>query len=296
MGLLRLPLFATSGGRGKPPGINAKPPVYVIPKGVSLAATLRLSWQRAADLGMPVWEGADRGLLKTAHVPLLAGLTWLPRLVWLDDPGEPEADCISCGRRESLIRQCVFAGIGSTRTDSGEPARIWRDPHVLYTTSAKGDLSLHARDALGTPDAAAGQWGKTLAEMLRKQNAPGAPPPSIPDCLAAGGNAWVVGFSTVQNDKYLEATESVVPFHSSVAIEQIQGSIEKTERWQKEGSKLASKAKPRKGRAGSRKHVEIRSLVDAIRPHVEGRVFATVTGLSLMAATRGNGQPMSITR
>jgi hypothetical protein len=45
MGLLRLPVFATSGGRGKPPGINAKPPIYVIPLGLSLAETLRLSWK-----------------------------------------------------------------------------------------------------------------------------------------------------------------------------------------------------------------------------------------------------------
>jgi CRISPR type I-E-associated protein CasA/Cse1 len=40
MGLLRLPLFATSGGRGKPPGINSKPPVYFIPTGSGDSATL----------------------------------------------------------------------------------------------------------------------------------------------------------------------------------------------------------------------------------------------------------------
>lgn len=33
LGLLRLPLFATSGGRGKPPGVNAKPPLYAVPVG-----------------------------------------------------------------------------------------------------------------------------------------------------------------------------------------------------------------------------------------------------------------------
>ncbi len=48
-GLLRLPLFATSGGRGKPPGINAKPPIYVIPLGSSLAETLLLSWRKVLD-------------------------------------------------------------------------------------------------------------------------------------------------------------------------------------------------------------------------------------------------------
>jgi CRISPR type I-E-associated protein CasA/Cse1 len=48
-GLLRLPLFATSGGRGKPPGVNQKPPVYVVPVGSSLAETLRLSWRKVSD-------------------------------------------------------------------------------------------------------------------------------------------------------------------------------------------------------------------------------------------------------
>ena len=51
---------------------------------------------------------------------------------WLDNPEEPEANCISCGRKESLIRQCVFAGIGSTKTDGEDgQGRIWSDPHII---------------------------------------------------------------------------------------------------------------------------------------------------------------------
>ena len=42
IGLTRLPVFATSGGRGKPPGINSKPPCYVMPVSRTLAGTLRL--------------------------------------------------------------------------------------------------------------------------------------------------------------------------------------------------------------------------------------------------------------
>ncbi len=53
MGLVRLPLFTTSGGSGKSPGVNAKPPLYVIPVGASLAETLRLSWSSVPDLGVP---------------------------------------------------------------------------------------------------------------------------------------------------------------------------------------------------------------------------------------------------
>jgi len=89
LGLLRLPVFATSGGRGKPPGINAKPPVYVIPLGSSLEETLLISWRKIEDthLGTPAWENPIVSLPTNGTVPLLTGLTWLPRRVWLDDPG-----------------------------------------------------------------------------------------------------------------------------------------------------------------------------------------------------------------
>ena len=261
MGLLRLPLFATSAGRGKPPGINAKPPVYVIPTRVSLAETLRLSWRQVSNLGTPAWEEKDLQLPKTGEVPLLAGLTWLPRRVWLGNPEGPEANCISCGRRERLIRLCVFAGIGSTKTDEDGPVRIWRDPHVIYEQSSKGDVtSRHASDALGAADAAAGQWSKIMAGILggRKAN--------------ERSTAWVVGFSTVRNDKYLEAMECLMPFPYSP--HQVQAAIDKIARWQKEGSSLARKVRPPNEKAPSRKHIEIPPTLDAIRAHVESRVAA----------------------
>src|SRR3972149_4985120 len=88
MGLLRLPVFATSGGRGKPPGVNQKPPIYVIPLGSSLAETLWLSWRKVSDsdLGISAWEKPDLSLSKTGKIPLLTGLKWLQRRVWLDNP------------------------------------------------------------------------------------------------------------------------------------------------------------------------------------------------------------------
>lgn len=56
MGLIRLPAFATSAGKGmspstgKSPGINSKPPLYVLPMGSNLAASLTLSWVPAKAL------------------------------------------------------------------------------------------------------------------------------------------------------------------------------------------------------------------------------------------------------
>lgn len=268
MGLLRLPLFATSGGRGKPPGINAKPPLYVMPIGVSLAETLGLSWREASNLGKPFWECLVKHLPESGKIPLLMGLTWLPRQVWLDDPEEPEASCIACGSRELLIRRCVFAGIGSTKTAEGSAGRIWRDPHVIYEENSKGEvLALHASDALGASDAAAGQWARIMVGILSNQSS------LIPSLQKknAGISVWVVGFSTVQNDKYLEANEVVIPLDS--VPQPTEGPIEKVKQWQKECLNLARRAQPSdKRKPSTRKHIEIPPAIAAIRPHVEARV------------------------
>jgi len=255
MGLLRLPLFATSGGRGKPPGVNQKPPVYVVPVGVSLAETLRLSWRKVSDphLGTPAWEEPDLRLPKHGKVPLLVGLTSLPRRVWLDNPQEPKANCISCGRKELLIRECVFAGIGSAKTDVDGEGRIWSDPHTI----SDGEDVVKPSSALGAADAAAGQWARIAAGILRGKEA------------NAKRRLWVVSFATVQNDKYLEAMEYEIPFPSTLDDPQVAEGVETIERWQKEGWKLVRKAKPR---GTSRNHLEIAPMVAAIRPQAEFEV------------------------
>ena len=259
MGLLRLPLFATSGGRGKPPGVNQKPPIYVVPLGGSLAETLRLSWRKVsdADLGTPAWESPDLALPKHGDVPLLVGLTSLPRRVWLDNPHEPEARCISCGRKESLIRQCVFAGVGSTKTDDNGQGRTWSDPHTVND----GEDVIKPSNALGATDAAAGQWARITAGILGGKKTNGR------------RGLWVVSFATVQNDKYLEAMEYEIPFPATLDDRQAAEGLETIEMWQKEGWKLARKAKPK---GTSRRHLEIPPIIAAVRPYVEAKVFAKV--------------------
>ncbi len=255
MGLLRLPLFATSGGRGKPPGINSKPPIYVIPLGSSLAETLLVSWRIVSNLGEPVWEKPDLQLPKKGEVPLLTGLTWLPRRVWLDNPEETEASCISCGRKEPLIRHCVFAGIGSTKTDGTGVGRLWIDPHVVRNS---GNDVVKPDNAL-CPSAAANQWAKIMDGILHEQKADGK------------RRLWVVGFATVQNDKYLEAMEYEISFPCALGGQKAQEHIAKIESWLKEGSNLVRKMG---SKASSRKHVAIPPMVASIRHHVEGRVSA----------------------
>jgi hypothetical protein len=307
-GLLRLPLFATSGGRGKPPGINQKPPVYAIPSGDSLLQTLCLSWRKvsASGLGTPAWEKPDLQPPEKGAVPLLTGLTWLPRRVWLDNPEEPEAVCISCGRTDLLIRECVFAGIGSTqpitRTNlemfppnkeipkklkkrltydksekrlvlkgnlstrekddllkvsedrpyqeavnelySGQPRREWSDPHMIGAVSPG--------NALAAPDASAKQWAKVLAGALEGEK--------------TGTRTWIVAFATVQNDKYLEATENMIPIALQSQPEQITKWVE---------DKLENKLRKIMRGARKRRKDDARvatSAVASIRPHVETRV------------------------
>lgn len=262
MGLLRLPVFATSGGKGmspstgKSPGINSKPPLYVVPMGDSLAATLQLSYRTTKlALGTPEWETPVNKLPLKGEVPLLMGLTWLPRSVWLGDLERSESICALCGRKERGIRRCVFDGKGTSRTDG----RLWCDPHVVYdTTYDDKAMPLQTGDALGRTDAASNHWAKTIAGIVGGQGS------------GIDQNFAVVGFSTVQNDKYLEATDWMVVGTGS--SQKDQASAAKFERWNKQGATLARQICLKEKASSRETPVELRSSVDAIRPEVEARV------------------------
>lgn len=255
MGLLRLPVFSTQGGRTKSPGINAKPPIYVIPIGSSLAETLRLSWRRAPALGTPAWEKPDVQLPRAGDVPLLTGLTWLPRRVWLDDPCEPEARCIRCARRSRLVRHMVFKGLGSAKAEG----RTWRDPHVV----SEGGRIAGPADALDASDAAASNWTRSLAAIL--------------ETVPGGRKLWVTSFATVQNDKYVEATEFVVPLPSPLDESGITESVARITAWRNKGlgmkrdlARILRPKRPLRPKAP----MLAQTQMDAIRSDVEARVSA----------------------
>ncbi len=252
LGLLRLPMFATQGGQGKSPGINAKPPIYAIPVGETLAETLRLSWRQVSNLGTPAWEKPDLPLPGVGEVPLLTGLTWLPRRVWLDEPQKSLTHCISCGRLDNVILSSVFAGKGSAKTDDGTK-RVWRDPHVIYKPAKNGETSLHWADVIGSADAGAGQWSKIMAGLLQNPQ-------------TERTRAWIVGFSSDQN-KYFEASELFLPWPGSFV------SIDELSQWQQSNNNLSRKLMQLDEKR-SRNHIDIASVLAAIRPHVESRVFA----------------------
>lgn len=306
-GLIRLPLFATSGGRGKPPGINAKPPIYVVPVGRSLLETLLLNWLPVTHVGAPAWEHPDMRPPSAGAVPLLAGLTWLPRRVWLDDPEVPGGPCIACGRNEpALIRTCVFAGVSSSRLDDDGPGRNWLDPHVVYTSDKSGALiSVHASDALDSSDAAANQWAMLLAGVLAQEpTGPRALRHAVKNMQDSPAELHVstVGFSSVQNDKYLEAWEVRLALPANVLLGEDGPAfvVHELEQWRKEGSRLVRKIRAPNEKAGSRQYKEVLSCVAAIRPHVEGRVSARLgmlfdRGAATWERAAAEYRPMMIT-
>ncbi len=256
MGLVRLPVFATSGGRGKPPGINRKPPLYVFHVGPSLAATLRLSWRKVENLGQAAWEDPEVRLPQAGDVSILTGLTWLPRRVWLDDPAEPEAPCIACGTKTRLIRCCVFEGIGSKRSNT---TSNWRDPHVLYEYRGQIPTALYADDALAAPDKASRQWAKILAELL----------PNVDSCAIA---ACVVAFATVQNDKYLEAKEWYIRIPHRRLDENCRDVLKQ---WFKHNPRLPGQLRP----SNNKTPLEIKAALSAMRQQVDSAVCARVSQL-----------------
>ena len=279
LGLIRLPAFSTSGGSGKPPGINSKPPIYAIPIGTNLTSTLQLSWcTENDDFGVPAWEQPDLELPKNGKVSLLTGLTWLPRRVWLDDPKGDDARCISCGQKSTLIRKTVFAPIGSTKVEGS--VRLWHDPHVIYEVEKsllnkglKSELeggALHAYDALGSKEAACGQWTTIVKDLFCEQPALVHPIHNIKKDIVM----WVVGFATVKNNKYLETIDRQ---YSNASISKGTNFNLKIEAWQKGASSLGYKLKPKD--RSNLKHPEIQSLVNNFRPGIEAKVEKNLSEL-----------------
>lgn len=77
-------------------------------------------------------------------------------------------------------------------------------------------------------------------------------------------HTWIVGFSTVQNDKYLEAIELLLSFPFS--SRQFAQNLERIERWQKESRRMRTVI--------GRSKLDGAAAIAAIRPVIEARVSA----------------------
>ncbi len=139
-GLVTIPMFITSGGRGLKPSINGEPPLYVIPGGTSLyqslvASVLLPDYQpavRAHDGDTPWWEHAP--IVTTGDVDdigYLHSLTFPARRVRLI-PEPPSGSCTRCGETSEWgIRQMFFEA-GECRSKEAKETQFWQDPFVAY--------------------------------------------------------------------------------------------------------------------------------------------------------------------
>ncbi|MCB5229104.1 MAG: type I-E CRISPR-associated protein Cse1/CasA [Candidatus Cloacimonetes bacterium] len=138
-GLLRLPIFTTAGGRGIGAGINGTPPFYYIWMGKNLAETIELNWKPEENMGTPAWL-LPQSQNESTSLPLLEGLTWTPRKVYLYGPENRGDRCALCG---AMAEGLVY----SINNDQIKvPDNInWKDPHAIYK---KNDAQVNAKMVL----------------------------------------------------------------------------------------------------------------------------------------------------
>ena len=175
----------------------------------------------------------------------------------MHEPGEQPGVCIACGARETpLVLTCEFQSAGRQEND------LWNDPHVVHSNATP-------RKALKAPDLrAAGKfkmdrpWTDLLAHIAETPRfGPGGKPISL----------LVVGFATGRALN-IDVWERTIPPPATESIKATPACL--IRQWQKQSSGLIRKVRPRDQKGSCRKHVEIRSTLAAIRPHVERRVSA----------------------
>lgn len=139
-GLVTIPMFITSGGRGLKTSINGEPPIYVIPGGETLyqsliASVLLPDYQpavRARGSDSPWWEHAS---IVTAgdveEIGYLHSLTFPARRVRLIPEMLPSL-CTRCGETSEWGIRKMFFEAGECRSDESKKNQFWQDPFVAY--------------------------------------------------------------------------------------------------------------------------------------------------------------------
>jgi CRISPR system Cascade subunit CasA len=143
-GLVSLPAFSTSGGRGIKPSINGVPPLYVIPGGKTLLESLMLSLtlpdyqpqvrSTGEDLAWWVRKPIVPRNSEVISVGYLHSLTFATRRVRLF-PERMDTACTRCGVQTHWgVRKVIFE-MGECRPKKS-PA--WFDPFAAYHIREKG--------------------------------------------------------------------------------------------------------------------------------------------------------------
>lgn len=183
-GLVTIPPFASSGGKGFRPSINGVPPVYVLPVGNTIFESLALSLTapgyqpQAADPsrpGLAAWNGETRieqGKIISA-VGYLESLTFPARRVRLYPlPIPTQEHCILCGTLSPVVVQHILYEMGHHR---GEQSGVWDDPFIarrpVKETKGKPTEPLPVR-----PEAGKALWREYGTLLLTNQENPGLRP------------------------------------------------------------------------------------------------------------------------
>lgn len=256
LGLLRLPIFAVSGlsGPGEPnlmAGINGVPPLYVFPLEKSLHETLMANWAPCPVIGEPSWAGQFVFPGYQTEVPILTGLTLLPRRVFLHEPVRGGEACIACGSRAlPLIHTCEYQTAGKQESDK------WRDPHAVYVEGEKRksmravDLMSSGRFRMDRP------WTDLVARLLETGKA---------------SSLLVVGFATHQA-KNIDVWERSFDLRTGSPVSETEPAQVKN--WRLQGWGLEKKLEK-----ATRSEAEGAALTSLVRPHVEAKVSENVSEL-----------------
>ena len=259
LGLIRLPLFTTQGGQGKRPGVNFKPPIYLIPAGDNLAETLRLSWMQIKNLGAPIWNRDTYHIPIDGEILFLEALTALPRRVWLRNP-DIEDRCISCGRFTDLVRECDFEG-----APKRELPNSWQDPHVVYFLNEDEIRSARADNTMKPGGFRTDRpWSRLMERFLGAES------------LASRDTDTrflIVGFASDQT-KYIDAWERTFTLPANTNRIAASDAID---RWSAAGARMPWRIKhpsPQRKPSSNEK-----AIIGSIRPHIEHTISSNLTEL-----------------
>ncbi len=247
-GLLRLPVFTTQGGRGKGPGINNKPPLYIIPLGKTLLETLFISYKPVFNLGSPSWDTQNNVNTTDGTVPLLNGLTDLPRIVRLGEP-TTKGQCINCGVIDSLITKCVF---NDNRNRYGNAK--WEDPHVAYFKSK----SLSTDNPLKIWFKTDRPW-TTLLNYFLETN------------LNPPQNFLIVGFASDQA-KHIDIWERILKIPK---LDNSENNAQFQKEWDEAIKKIPNLIKNSK----RKKNLNEQIIIRIIRPHIEKQISSNLSSI-----------------
>lgn len=143
-GLVTIPMFITSGGRGLKTSVNGEPPLYVLPGGATLYQSL------TASVLLPDYQPAVRAQNDTPwwkHTPVvvagdvedigyLHSLTFPARRVRLI-PELPTGSCTRCGENSQWAIRAMFFEAGECRSNKAKATQFWQDPFVAYRQSGE---------------------------------------------------------------------------------------------------------------------------------------------------------------